>query len=88
MVEMIEDGETGLLVEPAEPALLARAVKTLLGDPSLAARMGQGARRSFVEKYTPRTNFSQLMTIYRSVIERRGNAWTTERDFQSVGSAH
>ena len=37
--EVVADGETGLLVEPRRPRLLARRVARLLGDPALAARL-------------------------------------------------
>jgi phosphatidylinositol alpha-1,6-mannosyltransferase len=42
--EVIVDGETGLLVDPDDPAELARALDTLLADRELAARMGLAGR--------------------------------------------
>ena len=42
--DAIVHGETGLLVEPSDPAALADALFTLLGDPQLRARMGETAR--------------------------------------------
>jgi glycosyltransferase involved in cell wall biosynthesis len=49
--EIVDEGETGLLVEPRSGTQLARAICQLLGDPELAERMGQAglerARRSF-----------------------------------------
>jgi glycosyltransferase involved in cell wall biosynthesis len=38
--ELIEDGTTGLLVAPGDRAALAAALKRLIGDPSLRARLG------------------------------------------------
>ena len=43
--EVLRDGENALLVPPERPDLLAAAVERLLGDPALAARLGQQARR-------------------------------------------
>jgi glycosyltransferase involved in cell wall biosynthesis len=43
-VEYIEDGRSGLLVPPSQPAALARATLTLLADAPLRARIGQAAR--------------------------------------------
>lgn len=43
--EIIEDGESGLLVEPRSPEQLASAFLRLLRDPSLRAQLGTGARR-------------------------------------------
>jgi glycosyltransferase involved in cell wall biosynthesis len=41
--DVVEDGETGLLVEPGDAAALAEALAAVLGDPELAARLGQAA---------------------------------------------
>ena len=43
IAQQIVDGESGLLVDPRDPHALARAVLTLLGDPTLAARLGAAA---------------------------------------------
>ena len=44
--ELIHDGETGLLVPPADPAVLADAMLRLIRDPVLRRSLGQaGARR-------------------------------------------
>jgi glycogen(starch) synthase len=43
--EVIEDGETGLLVPPEDPAALAGAVGALLDDPERARALGTAARR-------------------------------------------
>lgn len=42
--DLVEDGTTGLLVEPGEVAPLADVLVRLLSDPELAARMGAAAR--------------------------------------------
>jgi glycosyltransferase involved in cell wall biosynthesis len=43
MPQLIEDGMSGLLVPPADPAALARAITRLLGDHALAARCAREA---------------------------------------------
>ena len=50
--EVIDDGETGLLVEPGDPDELAAAIERLLEDPSLADAMGQRGREKFEREYT------------------------------------
>ena len=45
IVEVVEDGKTGLLVPPARPAALAEALDRVLADPALARAMGQAGRR-------------------------------------------
>jgi len=44
-VEVVEDGETGFLVPPQEPASLAEAIIRLAADPELSRRMGAAGRR-------------------------------------------
>jgi glycosyltransferase involved in cell wall biosynthesis len=43
--DIIESGENGVLVAPGAPEQLAGAIRTLLSDAELAARMGQANRR-------------------------------------------
>jgi len=50
--EVVVDGETGLLIDPASPEELAAALARLLADPGLRARMGEAGQRRW------RRNFS------------------------------
>ena len=43
--EIVQDGETGLLVTPGDPAALAGALHELATDPARRARMGEAAGR-------------------------------------------
>jgi glycosyltransferase involved in cell wall biosynthesis len=52
VAEYIEDGRSGLLVEPGDPAALARATLALLADPALRERLGQAARERVAQHYT------------------------------------
>ncbi len=45
IVEVVEDGRTGVLVEPARPDVLADAINRVLADPERARAMGQAGRR-------------------------------------------
>jgi len=52
VAEYVEDGRSGLLVAPGDPAALARATLALLADSALRARLGQGARARVAQHYT------------------------------------
>jgi len=52
LVETVADGETGLLVPPDDPVALASAIRTILSDRDLGARMGAAARARFEARYT------------------------------------
>ena len=48
---LIEDGVNGLLVTPDDEAAMTRAMRSVLADPALAARLGAGARAAVLERY-------------------------------------
>jgi len=50
--EVVEDGETGLLVPPARSDELARAMTALLGDHTRARAMGAAGRRRVEARFT------------------------------------
>ena len=50
--EIIEEGVSGLLVPPDDPAALADALGRLLADPALRARLGAGARARYEDRFT------------------------------------
>lgn len=50
--QVVEDGATGLLVPPHDPAGLSRAICLLLEKPELAAHLGREARRSVLERFS------------------------------------
>ena len=54
-------GETGLIVPPRDPQALADALLMLAGDPALAARMGEAARRRAEQVYAVEKVNAQLM---------------------------
>ena len=72
--ELVHHGGTGLKFPPGDAAALGEALRTILGDGSLADRLGVNARAEYLAKYTPERNFEMLMRIYRFAIERKGNA--------------
>lgn len=71
MLELIEDGQTGLLFAPGEPLDLARAVRQILADPQTLARMRRSARTQFEHHFTAELNHQALMAIYTRAIATR-----------------
>lgn len=49
--DVIDDGNTGFLARPGDPADLARQVLRVLDDPESAGRMAQAARRSVESRF-------------------------------------
>lgn len=70
--ELVEEGRTGLLVPPRDPAALAGAVERILDDPELAAGLARAARRRVEEDYDVRVNAAGLLGLMRAGGEGRG----------------
>jgi glycosyltransferase involved in cell wall biosynthesis len=64
MVEIVEDGETGLHFEAGNAADLAAKVQWAWEHPEEMRRMGRAARAEFEARYTPERNYQMLMEIY------------------------
>jgi glycosyltransferase involved in cell wall biosynthesis len=64
--QVIDDGETGLLAPPADPAPLADALARLVCDPDLRDRLGKAARARVLERYLP----DRLVDAYLAFYER------------------
>ena len=52
LVDAIEDGVTGILVDPENPAAVAEALIAVLSDSALAQRMGQAGRERVLARFT------------------------------------
>ncbi len=65
--DVVVDGETGILVPPADPPALAAATARLASDPALRQRMG-AAGRAFVERHYDWSDNAALMeALYASM---------------------
>ncbi|MCU0895079.1 MAG: glycosyltransferase family 4 protein [Rhodospirillales bacterium] len=71
MAEVIEDGVTGLHVNPGDPADLAAKVRWAYDHPDAVAQMGRNARAVYEARYTAEQNYTQLMAIYEQAAQAR-----------------
>jgi glycosyltransferase involved in cell wall biosynthesis len=69
MQELIEEGRTGLLFTPGSAEDLAKKIAWAERNPAAMRRMGDNARDEYAAKYTPGSNYAQLMAIYRQAID-------------------
>jgi glycosyltransferase involved in cell wall biosynthesis len=60
-------GERGLVVEPGVPIALADALDRVLGDPALAARLGDSGARAAASTYTPVAMAARYRSIYEQL---------------------
>jgi glycosyltransferase involved in cell wall biosynthesis len=70
--EMVEDGVHGLLCPPGDAPALASAVRRLLDDPALAARLGARAAEHCHRTYHPTTVARAMVDYYRFILDRAG----------------
>jgi glycosyltransferase involved in cell wall biosynthesis len=70
--ELVEDGETGLLVPPGEAEPLARAIVRLAGNLDLAARMGEAGRRRALEHFLQERCTQRTELLYQEALNGRG----------------
>lgn len=68
--ELVADGETGLLVPPRNPGALAEAIRNLLADPDLRARMGEAGYRRVAERFSADAMCRRVLELYDEVVAR------------------
>ena len=66
--EVVDDGRTGLLVDPGDEPALAASVNALLADPSRAAAMGAAGRERAVAEFSWTTIAERTVELYRSLV--------------------
>ncbi|MDJ0738668.1 MAG: glycosyltransferase [Gammaproteobacteria bacterium] len=59
--EVLDDGETALLVPPGDPQAIAAAIFCLLDQPALAQRLGDKARATAVRRHTWRDHTRRIL---------------------------
>lgn len=62
--EWLEHGATGLLAPPGDTTALASAMSSVLGDATLASRMGDAGRASVSRTFSPAAHLARLDALY------------------------
>lgn len=62
--ELVQHGETGLLVPPEDPSALATAIARLALDPPLARQLGKGARALVSERFDPGKSVRLIQALF------------------------
>jgi glycosyltransferase involved in cell wall biosynthesis len=66
--EACQDGVHGYQCDPSDSAAMLRALRTLLGDATLAARMGEEGRRHIVQHYSVEAALRREETIMKELV--------------------
>jgi glycosyltransferase involved in cell wall biosynthesis len=74
LAEVVQDGVTGMLVEPGDAQDLRSRLDWALAHPDRMTGMGKAARQQYLDRYTPGHNLRALTAIYRRVLPARAVA--------------
>jgi glycosyltransferase involved in cell wall biosynthesis len=66
--DVVVDGETGRLVDPAAPAQLAAAVQTLLENPARAGHFGAAGRRRAESRFSLTAHVDAVERAYAELL--------------------
>lgn len=67
--EVVVDGETGILVPPQQPLELARAIRSILADPSLGKRMGAAGRERVLSEFSIEGMIAKYERLYEGLLQ-------------------
>jgi glycosyltransferase involved in cell wall biosynthesis len=70
LIDVVEHGVTGLLVEQRDPAVLAGAIATLAALPDRGASLGAAGRERALSHFAPSVAARRYLDIYRSALGR------------------
>jgi glycosyltransferase involved in cell wall biosynthesis len=70
--ELVLEGETGVLVPPADSDALARSIITLLQDRELRSRMGQQALERAQSQFSPARMIERNEQLYAELLHHGG----------------
>ena len=65
--ELVADGETGMIVEPDDPAALAEALDSLAADPDLRRALGESGERRVADLFGADRMAARMLALYESL---------------------
>lgn len=69
--DVVQDGLTGVLVEPRNVSALASALDTLLSDPSVGRALGQAGRMAALAHFAPESVALRYFDLYQQSVQDR-----------------
>jgi glycosyltransferase involved in cell wall biosynthesis len=68
VLEVLRDGETGLLIAPGDADAMAQRILQLAGDPDLRRRLGRAGRAYVVANHTWDRNAATIVDVYERLV--------------------
>ncbi|MBA4323284.1 MAG: hypothetical protein C0408_10760 [Odoribacter sp.] len=67
--EVVDDGETGILIPPGDVDALCESIKYLIKNPDIRLKMGENGRKRVLERFTIEENVRKTEDIFLHLIE-------------------
>jgi glycosyltransferase involved in cell wall biosynthesis len=71
VADVVQDGKTGLLVQPGDPRAVAAGISALLDDPGRARALGEAAKREASSRFTIERLADDLAGLYGELLARK-----------------
>lgn len=85
ILEVVEDGVTGLLVPPRDPEALAEAIITLLQNGERAKAMGRAGQERVEKHFSAERMVQQTEALYEELVrEKMGLEWVEGEGWQPI----
>ncbi len=68
LLDIVDDGGTGILVKPGDPAGLANALRILITDPMLRKRLGEAGQLRQKEIFSLSSQINKTLNCYESLL--------------------
>ncbi|MCY2973082.1 MAG: glycosyltransferase family 4 protein, partial [Planctomycetota bacterium] len=86
--EMIENEQTGLLVQVNDPDGLANGMQRLFEDPGLAQKLGQAGRIRCERIFSIDTHTDAMIEVFQGLLHRKDAANGSPRDTRGLAVVH
>jgi starch synthase len=83
--DVVEDGETGLLVTHGSTADLAAGLAKVVGDPDLAARLGAAGRRRAVNEFAWSDRARATHQVFMHTLQAAGTSFALAQPIGDAG---
>jgi sugar transferase (PEP-CTERM/EpsH1 system associated) len=84
--ELVEQGRTGMLVPPSDPAAMAEAIRAYLHDPDKLVQHGLAGRKKVDAKFSIESMVNGYMAVYDAVLANQRHNSRKQRRFRSIRS--